>query len=57
MRFKEQRKLIKSALKNPEQFTTDELIYFRMQLRYVERSLRIKKWNRFKEQTGFGNAR
>ena len=56
MRLKEQKQLIKSALKHEQDYTQEEVLYMRAQLRYIQRQLAIKKWRRWKHQVGFGNS-
>ena len=56
MRLKEQKQLIKNALKHEQDYTQEEVLYMRAQLRYIQRQLALKKWRRWKNQVGFGNS-
>ena len=56
MRLKEQKQLIKDALKHEQDYTKEEVLYMRAQLRYIQRQLAIKKWRSWKNQVGFGNS-
>lgn len=56
MRLKEQKQLIKNALKHEKDYTRDEVYYMRVQLREVKRQLALKKWRRWQSKVGFGNS-